>query len=68
MRSLFIASLVFFPASAVSAQAPNDGGKAEETKKICKIDPADTDSKIRRRICKTKEEWRRKSDDAKDSD
>ncbi len=67
MRLILAASLVLIPAYAASAQAPNDGGTAGASKKICKIDPEDTGSKIRRRICKTEAEWNRKTDDGDSS-
>ena len=65
MRLLLAASLILLPAYAANAQSPNDGGKPEASKKICKVDEEDTDSRVRRRICKTEAEWNGKSDDAK---
>ena len=56
MRSLFAASLILLPAFAASAQTPS-AGQPEAPKKICKVDPEDTDSRVRRRICKTEAEW-----------
>ena len=58
MRLLLAASLVLLPAHAMSAPSPNDGGKPEASKKICKVDDEeDTGSRLRRRICKTEAEW-----------
>ena len=68
MRSLLVAALILLPTSAVSAHAPDDGGKPESSKKICKIDPEDTESKIRRRVCKTEAEWAGKPDSKPDAD
>ena len=65
MRMLLAAGLVLLAAHAASAQSPNDGGKTEASKRICKVDPEDTDSRIRRRICKTEAEWNGQSDDGK---
>ena len=65
MRLLLAASLVLLPAYAASAQSPADGSKPETSKKVCKVDEEDTDSRVRRRICKTEAEWNGKSDDAK---
>jgi hypothetical protein len=65
MRMLLAAGLVLLPAFAASAQSPNDGGKTDASKKICKVDPEDTDSRIRRRVCKTEAEWNGRSDDVK---
>ena len=65
MRLLMAAGLILLPAFAASAQSPNDGGKAEASKKICKVDPEDTDIRIRHRICKTEAEWNGKSEDVK---
>lgn len=56
MRLLFAAGLILLPIFAVSAQAPR-AEKPEAPKKICKADPEDTDSRVRRRICKTEAEW-----------
>lgn len=67
MRSLFAASLILLPAFAVSAQTPS-AGKSEAPKKICKVDPEDTDSRIRRRICKTEAEWNGDSEKKSDAD
>jgi hypothetical protein len=66
MRLLLAASLILLPAYAANAQSPADGNaKTEASKKVCKVDPEDTDSRIRRRICKTEAEWSGKTDDAK---
>jgi hypothetical protein len=65
MRLLLAASLILLPAFTATAHSPNDSGKSEASKKICKVDPEDTDSRIRRRICKTEAEWNGKSQDVK---
>lgn len=56
MRLLLAASLIMLPGVAIAAKAPSTD-KSEELKKICKADPQDTDSRVRRRICKTEAEW-----------
>jgi len=65
MRLLLAASLILIPAFTASAHSPNEGGKPDAPKKICKVDPEDTESRIRRRICKTEAEWSGKSGDEK---
>jgi hypothetical protein len=65
MRLLLAATIILLPAYALNAQTPVEGGKPETAKKICKIDPEDTDSRIRRRICKTEAEWNAPSQDDK---
>lgn len=67
MRLLLAAGLILLPAVAVSAKAPS-AEKAEVPKKICKVDPEDTDSRIRRRICKTEAEWNGESIKKSDTD
>ena len=65
MRLMIAASLLPL-ASVALAQAPaaavNNSAAPRAEKKICKVDPEDTESRIRRRICKTEAEWRGASD------
>jgi len=61
MRLLLAAGLILLPAYMASAQPPSDDGKQQESKKICKVDPEDTDSRVRRRICKTEADWNEKT-------
>lgn len=67
MRLLLAAGLILLPAFALSAKAPS-AEKPEELKKICKADPQDTDSRVRRRICKTEAEWNGESGKKPDTD
>ena len=41
--------------AAASAPAPVKAEKAE--RKICKVDPADTGSRLKKRLCLTESEW-----------
>jgi hypothetical protein len=65
MRLMLAAAVILVPAYAATAKLPVEGGKPDVTKKICKVDEEDTDSRVRRRICKTEAEWNGKSDETK---
>lgn len=58
MRAILAVSLLLLPTPAFAA--PPSGAKVERPreKKICRVDPEDTESRIRRRICKTESEWK----------
>jgi hypothetical protein len=57
MRSVIAVSLLLLPTQGFAAPPAETTGSAQPNKKICKVDPEDTGSKIRRRICKTEAEW-----------
>ena len=57
MRALIAASLLLLPAQAYASPQADPAAQAPPAKKICKVDPEDTESRIRRRICKTAAEW-----------
>ena len=58
MRLILAASLVLLPVQAFAAPPAATEAKPQSNKKICKVDPEETDSRIRRRICKTEAEWK----------
>jgi len=49
--------LSLFAIAASQAVTNTAEPKPAPEKKICRVDPEDTDSRIRRRICKTASEW-----------
>jgi hypothetical protein len=57
MRLILAASLLMLPVPGFAAPPPEAKAKPQSNKKICRVDPEDTDSRIRRRICKTEAEW-----------
>ena len=57
MRLILAASLLLLPAQGFASPAAETKAKPQSNKKICRIDPEDTESRIRRRICKTAAEW-----------
>jgi len=57
MHGLIAASLLLLPAQAYASPHGKPAAQASPAKKICKVDPEDTESRIRRRICKTAAEW-----------
>lgn len=58
MRLILAASLLLLPAQGFASPAAETKAKPQSNKKICRIDPEDTESRIRRRICKTESEWK----------
>jgi hypothetical protein len=61
MRMIIAAALLLLPAPGFAAPRA-DSKAADPNKKICKVDPEDIDSRIRKRICKTRAEWERNGD------
>ncbi len=57
MRLFLAAGLLLLPIHAAGAPLPSDKDREPAPKRICKVDPEDLDSRIRRRICKTEAEW-----------
>lgn len=57
MRVFLAAGLMLLPIYSAGAEGPTDKAREPAPKKICKVDPEDLDSRIRRRICKTEAEW-----------
>ena len=57
MRSLIAVSLLLLPTQGFATSPTESADQAKSDKKICKVDPEDTESRIRRRICKTEAEW-----------
>ena len=57
MRLAITVSLLLLPTQGFATPPAEPAVKVEQAKKICKVDPEDTESRIRRRICKTEAEW-----------
>ena len=57
MRLVIAVSLLLLPTHGYATPPAEPTAKAEPAKKVCKVDPEDTESRIRRRICKTEAEW-----------
>ncbi len=57
MRALIAVSLMLIPTHAFAAPPASTKTNGQPEKKICKIDPEETESRIRRRVCKTESEW-----------
>jgi hypothetical protein len=57
MRLIIAAALLALPVSGFAAPEVETKAEARPDKKICKVDPEDTESRIRRRVCKTEAEW-----------
>ena len=57
MRPVVAVSLLLLPTQGFATPPAEPTPKVEPAKKICKVDPEDTESRIRRRICKTEAEW-----------
>lgn len=56
--SVLLTLLAFTAAAADPASQPAPAvAKPQAEKKICKVDPLETESRIRKRICKTESEW-----------
>jgi hypothetical protein len=57
MRPLIAASILLLPTQGFAAPPAETTASAQPNTKICRVDPEDTGSKIRRRICKTEADW-----------
>ena len=57
MRLILAASLLLLPAHGFASPPAGIKAKPQSNRKICRVDPEDTESRIRRRICKTESEW-----------
>lgn len=60
--ALFLAALLLVADPSAASQAdPIEAPKVEKEKKICKVDPNFTGTRMRKRICMTETEWANKN-------
>jgi hypothetical protein len=57
MSTLLAALLLIADPTGPAAAAPAAPAPAQAEKKICRVDPADTGSRLKRRLCLTETEW-----------
>ena len=57
MRLAVIASLLLLSSPAIAAEADQNENQPAKDKKICKDSGEQTASRMRKRVCKTAEEW-----------
>lgn len=62
---LLISALIADPVSTTPAADPGTQVAPVKEKKICKIDPAYTGTRMKKRLCLTESEWEKKNNDGK---